>query len=420
MIAAWLRRCRAGCIKSMLLVVLVLTGNSQADEQKHSIRITKLDGSFESASEVSVDADRRTITVAKQSLSLDDIRRIHFQRASSEPVTNTKSERAKAEIQLRDGSLLVAEKISVSNDTCHFAMPPSEGLKLELDQVAAMKLGNTDLTASKFEAEIARRDRQLDRLFVANGDAVTPLDGYLEALQDGTVRFEWMNETRKLPIDRLRAVVFATGPTGVFKPDRFKVQLRNGSRLNVSSLATSQLKSDSADSYIRVTTRMGATLDIPNSLLSVIESRSSRLMYLSDMKPETEVATTITALPRPWRRDRSVSGRILSAGTETFERGLGIPAGSRLSFRVPERAQVFVATMALDQHHHNGGDCVCVVTVAGQEAARLRLTPTESPHVIRVPCRPSDILEVRVEPAMNLDFGDFTNWCDASFVLASE
>lgn len=416
MTAAWLSPRRVCFSPAALLALVMLAIDLQADEPKSSIRITKLDGSYESASEVTFDADRRTLTIAELTLSLDDIRRIQFQRASA---TDSKTERPNAEIHLRDGSLLFAESASISKDTCRFSFSKSQELKLDLDQLAALKLGPVKLGAAKFEAEVARPDRQHDRLFIANADAVTVLDGFLEELQDGTVRFEWMNETRKLAADRLRAVVFASGPSGDLKPERFSVQLQNGSRLSVSSFATSKIGADGDDATARVTTRAGVTLELPTSTFARIESRSSRLKYLSDMQPETASATTITALPRSWRRGRSVTGRVLSSGTDSFERGLGIPAGTRLSFRVPERAESFVVTVSLDQRPNPSGDCACVVSVDGREVVRERLTSSDSSRLIRVPCRSAGLLEVRVEPGMNLDFGDFTNWCDASFVLST-
>lgn len=389
-----------------------------AEPLSPTVRVMRLDGSQQSADSFAMSSERREFKLGTQVISGDDVRRVTFVGRRAAATTQRGPAERLVEVRLRDGSTLIANNVVVAQDVCRFTVAGLSEQQMELDQLAALRFAPMTTELPKWQLELAQADRQQDRLFLATAETVSAIDGFLEELRSGTVRLEWMKESRQMPLDRLRAVIFATTGARELKPERFAVHLGGGSRLSALSIATDQAAGPTDAATVSIQTRVGVVIKVPQQGIEWIECRSPRVLSLSERQPESATVQSILALPRRWRADRSASGLELQVGAERFERGLGTPAGTRLTYRVPNGAESLVAIVALESQTDVVSDCTCLVRLDGREVVRERLHGDARSKLLRVDCRHAQIVELAVEPGANFDIGANVNWCDASFVLA--
>src|SRR4029079_3802779 len=99
---------------------------------------------------------------------------------------------------------------------------------------------------------------------------------------------------------------------------------------------------------------------------SRVTIRSTRVAFLSDLKPTEEVQQPIVTLALSAQRDKSAMGKPLTLGGRVYEKGLGGHARSSLPFATEKKWDVLAATIGLDAAAGGKGDCVFVVLVDGQ------------------------------------------------------
>jgi hypothetical protein len=152
---------------------------------------------------------------------------------------------------------------------------------------------------------------------------------------------------------------------------------------------------------------------LPRGSVSKIAIRSSRVTWLSDLKPTAEKQQSLATLPRPWRRDLSIGGRPLTLAGRTFEKGLGVAARTELVFSLDGKFEAFSATLGIDQETAGKGDCLFVVALDGEPVSTTRVKGTDAPREINLPLGSARTLSLIVEPGADLDLADHADWADA-------
>jgi hypothetical protein len=142
-------------------------------------------------------------------------------------------------------------------------------------------------------------------------------------------------------------------------------------------------------------------------------------LQLSDLTPVAVDEEPVVAYPRAWQRDRSVAGGPLTVGGQTFTKGIGVQAYSRLTFEAGAKFDVFTATIGIDDATAGRGDCLFVVLGDDQELFRKRMKATDAPSDLRVDIRGVKNVSLVVEPGEDLDLGDHADWCDACLIRTS-
>jgi hypothetical protein len=309
---------------------------------------------------------------------------------------------------VRGGRFLAAE-VMLTGDVCS-AIRGGAMWRIALDDLRAVVL-DPQAAAGPLAAALAGPPAQRDLLLARLGEGVTSIDGFVESLTADAVSFDWMNESRRLPRERLCGIVFARVPGAAPETaPRFMIELADGSRLPADSVALAQ--SDQG-LVVRAVLSPATSLDVPWNTVRRIAVRSGRVQFVSDLAPIEARDQPIIALPRSWQADRSVTGAPLMAGSETFEKGLGVQSGSTLAYDLAGQWSDFAAVLALDPRTGSGGDCVFVVTGDGRELLRRPLRGADPPEPVRLDVTGVKRLELMVEHGGDLDFGDHANWCDA-------
>lgn len=380
-----------------------------SDDPPPVARLVYIDGTTEPVSRLDPANDQELRLAGDRTVPADDLRAI-------EPLAlPAAAQPAGIEVHLVRGGRILADAVTLTGDVCT-AVRDGASWRIALDDLRAVVL-DPQAAAGPLVAALAGPPAQRDLLLARLGEGVTSIDGFVESLTDDAVSFDWMNEARRLPREKLCGIVFARVPGAAAETaPRFTVELADGSRLPADSVALAQTDQGLA---VRADLSPATSLDVPWSTVRRIAVRSGRVQFVSDLAPLEARDRPIIALPRSWQADRSVTGAPLMAGSETFEKGLGVQSGSALGYGLAGQWSDFAALLALDPRTGTGGDCVFVVMGDGRELLRQPLRGADPPHPVRVDVTGVQRLELVVEHGGDLDFGDHANWCDARLVRAA-
>ena len=243
------------------------------------------------------------------------------------------------------------------------------------------------------------------------------LPGLLEAIEENKIIFSFEGETRELPIDRIQYVGMASA--GLIQPPTGSlVTLTDESRIlgELTGWNPQTLSLDLAGL---------AELELPSSKIKSIQNRNDRMMFLSDVDPESATITGLLLPARPWRRNLTVDGQPLtlrSAGSrskfQTFEKGLGIPSDGILTFPATSYDR-FLATACLDPAKRGAGDCEIEILLDGESVFQQRLYRESPVAEIDVELGKANQITLHVKTGEKLDLADHVNWCDARLVKVS-
>jgi NPCBM/NEW2 domain len=361
-----------------------------------------LDGSTIPAPALHIKSDQLSGDGVPANLTLDDLWRI--ERLHEAPmVVNNPS----ASVEIRGGRLL-ASKVSIANEKCLVACMFGESLSLPVDLIRAVRL-KTATTSAAFEKALTMPSSKLDRIFVTDETGeVSVVTGLVESLEDKNLKLVINGQMREVPRAKIFGIVVAQ-PAVADTPLRCAVTFVDGSALSGTSLSL-------AAERATLTMSAGGTAEFAWSVVSRVTIRSSRVAFLSDLKPIVEEQQPLVTLAFPARRDRSVSGRPLTLGSRTYEKGLGVHARSLLTFQAERKWDVFAATIGLDSASGGKGDCIFKVLADGETILAQRMQGTDLPRDIQLPITGREQLTLLVDPGEGLDLADHANWCDARFI----
>lgn len=371
---------------------------------KDGISLTLLSGETRPTKAIGIAAGKLTGEGISEPLSLDDVRQIRF--AASSP-----DAKPAVILHLLGGGKVFAKSITVASDQCQVETSLAGKLTIPLDQVRGLRL---EPAASNvvFDKTLAAPSADQDRLFIKIEDKVDSVAGIFKSLGDKEFQFELGGETKSLPREKLFGVVVAQG-SAEDDPTNAAITLRDGSLIagEIDSLAAGKLT---------VKLPGGSPVEIPQEAIGSLTLRSSRLEFLSDLKPVEEEQRSIAFLDVPWQKDRSVQNRTLTLGQRTFEKGIGCHAECRLTFAADGKWDVLAAVIGIDAETMGKGDCVFIVMADGESVFSRRVKGTDAPQEIQVEIPRAKRVTLLVEAGVGLDLGDHADWCDVRFIKNSK
>jgi hypothetical protein len=227
------------------------------------------------------------------------------------------------------------------------------------------------------------------------------------------VAFDWEGETRRIPYDRVYAIVLARLGPAHDATGGCAVTTTDGSTITgrVAGLAEGKLA---------VRLHKQIALSVSWDDVQSMTVKSDRLVFLSDLKPASTQVRPIVTLERPPQFDRGVMGGPLSMAGQTFDKGIGVMSRTEIAFEQPSGFDALSATIGIDDSAAERGNCQFVVLLDGREAFRRAMTGKTPPQEIRVSTAGARRVTLVVEPGDDLDLADHADWCDARFLKSEK
>jgi len=377
-------------------------------QQPAASRMILLDGSAISFASLEISGGKLRSEGVPADLTLDDLRRIEV---SVPPATAASNPAVVAE--LRGGGRILAKSATISDDECQLAWSVSdESLNLALDLLRALRLEPATASA-EFDNALATPSAELDRVFVKDEvGKLSSVTGLIESLTGDELTLEVGGQMHKVPRSKLFGIIVAQPSASTTTP-RCLVTLSDGSLLGGEELSLSDGQADLVFSG-------GGKATIPWAAIRQVAIRSRRVAFLSDLKPIDDQQQPIVTLPRPWQRDRAVTGEPLMLGGRSYEKGIGVHSRSQLTFAAEKKWDTLGATIGLDGVSGSKGDCVFIVLADGQPLVSRRMKGSDSPEEISVTISGREHVTLLVEPGEGLDLADHANWGDVRFIKNRE
>ncbi|MDX1944115.1 MAG: NPCBM/NEW2 domain-containing protein, partial [Pirellulaceae bacterium] len=298
-------------------------------------------------------------------LTLDDLRRIELA-----PKSPTAVEKPAVSVQLRGGGLILGQAATIADDQCIVAWSHGPPLKLPIDVVRAIRFEPATEYA-EFDKAVAAPSAESDRIFLKVDGKFDSLSGLVVGLSAEELTFDLAGEERKVPRGKLFGIAVAQ-PQAEDDAVRCLLSLAGGSQLGGDLVKL-------ADDVATIELPGGSKLALPWPLVTRVQVSSSRVAFLSDLKPTAVEQAAIVTAPRSWRRDRSVLGKTLTLADRTFEKGIGTHARSLLTFDAGGKYDTFAAVIGIDGETAGKGDCVFTVLGDGQPLVTRRMKGTDPP-----------------------------------------
>ena len=273
-----------------------------------------------------------------------------------------------------------------------------------------------NVAAANVAEVMANPSRELDTLIAQADSGIQSVLGLVDSVGEGKVGGEFDGQARTVGLERVIAIVAAD----------LDLPQSPGGQASLECLDGSMIRGPLRglhDGIATVELAGGITLEIPWTSVGRVTLASDRLIWLSDLEPTEVIEQPLVTAPLPWKRNLSVGGNRLAlaqsgldARTVEFDRGLGVQAGSRLTFAVPEGFNRFAATVGIDAETQGHGDCRMVLKGDGLELWSQRVRGGEEARVIQVEIGGVRELSLIVEPGEMLDLGDHADWANARFL----
>ena len=242
------------------------------------------------------------------------------------------------QLRLVDGDRIFGQCGDLQNDSLKWTNPMLAELKFPIDQVQAMMRG-ADVPGL---GEV----RKEDRIVLANHDQAS---GVVAGISEGKVSIQANSQTTAIPLNNTDAVLFASVSAAQKPPtEAYRIVLRDQSRVTVHglSLKTGRLIAQFPGSSEQRSVNFDDVLSI--------EHINGPVSWLSDRIPITsEQAAFASDLSYPAQMDRNVFGGPLRFEAETFTKGIGVHANSKLTFALDGSYRIFRTRYAIDTN----GDC---------------------------------------------------------------
>ncbi|MDZ7616999.1 MAG: NPCBM/NEW2 domain-containing protein [Patescibacteria group bacterium] len=311
-----------------------------------------------------------------------------------------------------DGGRLVADVTGIDKFNLRADSTVFGHLTLPLEQVA----GIVFLLPADAQRQMLLFDRLLraegraDRVLLENGDELT---GLIELLDRTQVRLDAQVGPIKTDRRNVAAVVFNPMLRRPARPKGLHawLGLSDGSLFPATKVALGHQE-------LAVTAAVGQLGGgLPEDLV-YLQPMGGRLVYLSDLEPETYRHVPYLEVSWPYLRDRNVTGGPPRCGHRQYLKGLGMHTAARITYRLDGGYSRFQSEVGVDDSTEGRGSVRFRVFVDGRE--RYTGTPIrggEPPVAIDLDVSGADRLDLVVDFADRAHVLDHANWLDARLLL---
>jgi hypothetical protein len=236
---------------------------------------------------------------------------------------------------LGNGDKLTGDLGDLKEDTIAWTSPVLGAFKVPLDGIRAI---TRSPNPTNLDAE-----RKEDQVLLTNHDVVR---GVVAGIEGGKVLVQPAagGDPSPVPLASMDAILLATAKPPADANRAFRVRFVDGSQFTSRSLA---IKGNTIT--VSLPGAGGATHDVDAANVASIEQVNGPVRWLSDQPPQSAEQTPFNSdTTFPARFDRNVFGKPLRVGSQTFEKGIGVHANSKLVFALEGPYKTFRTRYGID------------------------------------------------------------------------
>ena len=322
-------------------------------------------------------------------------------------------------IVLADGSRLHGTKITVDGSEVSIAGDTDEiTWKLPTKSLASIRFVPPSPKIDEQWNEIVAASHSTDILVVNKGDSLDFLEGVLGKVTDATVQFTLDGDELAVKRNKVAGLIYFRAASTETMETVCQVRGRDGLLLMASDVTL-------RDDALHVTTASGMQIDVPWNEVRHVDFSQGKLVYLSDLEPETQQWTPYfeaQQLPASTvnyympRRDQAFDGEPLRLAGQTYTRGMAIRSRTELVYRLPGNYRRFVALAGIDDRMRPQGHVQLQVYADDRLLLDREIAGNEEPLPIDLDLTGATRLRLVVDFGQDLDISDHFDLCDARIV----
>ncbi len=328
---------------------------------------------------------------------------------SARPKPPAPAAEADARIDLVDGSLLAAREFTIHNGRARIVLRGAAAgtIELPIAGIAAVRFQPDTAAAMSEWARLLKMKTPGDLLVIVRGEIVDYQQGAAGDVTARTVAFDLDGEVVPVNRGKVFGLIYhaAAGPAA--EPVCW-ISDAGGSRWAVRSMTMAD--------KLEWTTVAGASASCPLDQVSQIDLSGGKIVYLSDLKPESVAYTPYFPLSqelpaeqkffRP-RQDQNLESKPLRLGGQQFPKGLALHSRTELVYYLPGRFRHFQAIAGIDDEVRPRGSVHLVLRGDGKVLWEATLTGADK--------EPSRALDLDVTGVRRLTIvADFAAESDAA------
>jgi hypothetical protein len=396
-------------LASFVVVVVIFTSAPCAAAVE--AQLTTLDGRKLEGAIKELAADRVILTTDEGETSFggDDLHLLAPKEAPEKAAA-----KPSAWVEFVDGSRLPAASYLSANGKVTIGMLDGKELEVAGRQIRSVRFGRLD----ERDADIGREEAAGDLLGIRKRDNVDFLEGVVGDVTAESVEFTLEGE--KIPVNRskVEGVVYAHKVSGEEVTPACVIEDSAGGLMKAKSVRL-------RDDVLEIVLLAGPTLQRPFSEIRKIDFSAGKLVYLSELKPESvdwtsffDLGTQAPSLARFMapRFDRGREDEVMRLGGKDYKKGVSLTSRTELVYRLPARAKRFKALVGIDDRVGNLGSVQLVIRGDNRELYSRKITGKDEPMEIDADLAGVRRLTILVDFGDDLDVADHLNLCEARIV----
>jgi hypothetical protein len=284
-------------------------------------------------------------------------------------------------VDLTDGSRILAEQYTVANGRARVKLLDGQSLEVPARSVATVRLQPDSGTLGNEWARILDTKPKSDVLVTAKGETADYHKGAVHDVTDTLVQFDLDGETLGVKREKVFGLIYYHATEDQEAEPICQITDAAGCRWSVRTISLA--------GKLQWTTPAGIEVSRPLDQVAGIDLSGGKIVYLSDLTPQSSTYTPYFALPkelparlaffRP-RKDRNLESKPLRFDGQQFAKGLAMHTRTELVYQLPGRFSRFAAVAGIDQEVRprgsvrlilsNGDKVLLETTIKGTDPAK--------------------------------------------------
>ena len=334
---------------------------------------------------------------------------------------------AAAVVELVDGSLIQANQYVVRGSRAQITLAGGEIVEVPINAVRTVQFQ----PSAEFNSEWSRlleAKADSDLLIVRTDGSLDAHKGVLHDVTEDAVRFDLDGEILPVRRSKVYGLAYRHSVAAELPPAICRITDSAGSQWPARSLALDHRRPESpptTSGKLQWVTPAGLAVSQPLENVVEIDFSGGKLVYLSDLKPESSIWTPLFAAERPLPAvkrfyaphfNRGFDSAGLELAGVPYAKGMALHARTELVYRLPAGFRRFLATAGIDDATRPGGKVRLVVRGDDKVLWEGEIAGSRAPETIELDVAGVRRLTVLVDFAGSLTAGDRLLLCNARIV----
>lgn len=345
----------------------------------------------------------------EKTVSADRLMSVAFPKTAS-----AKSRGRKIVVTLVDGSRIVVRNYQVKGEEAQLLVArKSSAIKVPTRDVNSVRFSGDPGSLNEAWKQLQEKPSDSDRLVIAKGDSLDYHAGSLGEVTDSRVVFTLDGDSLKIKRKKIFGITYYHSAGRVLPKQLGRLVTSNGNRW---SFVTIEMDGEN----FKLKTPTGLKISLSISKIKRINFAEGKIVYLSDMKPESIVWTPYLAMKGQVEKDEVESratlfspkfnksfqaGPLILDGKQ-YSKGLAIHSRSVITYQLGKKYGRLTATTGIADRVRPQGHVQLKIEADGRTLFDREISGTEAALPIDLDLAQADRLTITVDYGKKIDIAD--------------